>query len=290
MKKRRDSNLTVYKPLTPSLRERVQINYFILLSNNVRFSRLIKGISKKGGRNLFGRVTAFTNGGGHKKSYRFLSIYDIKGASPFFIINSIEYDPFRSAFINCCFFFEGGFFQYTLAAQNSNVGKLITANYFFSLPSEGSPCNLKYARVGDFIYNINLNSNFRYYIACSAGTFCKVMKKNLQTCWSRLSLPSGNIYDVSFNSVGFLGKVSNESHRFITISKAGRNRWLGLRPTVRGVAMNPVDHPHGGGEGKSSGGRPSVTPWGFYTKGKPTRKDKFMAFFIRKKKSRKKKQ
>jgi large subunit ribosomal protein L2 len=115
------------------------------------------------------------------------------------------------------------------------------------------------------------------------------MKKDISLFFSKLILPSGSLYTVSLSSLGFLGKASNYHHRFINLSKAGRKRWLGFRPVVRGVAMNPVDHPHGGGEGKSSGGRPSSTPWGFYTKGKLTRKKKTLKFFIRKLKKRKKK-
>jgi len=281
--------LKVYKPLTPSLRHKIQINYLVNLKNNQKFKKLIKGKNKKGGRNLFGRLTSFTKGGGHKKSYRFLSIYDIKKNLPFLIINSIEYDPFRTSFINCCFFKEGGFFQYILSAQNTKVGNLLSSNYYFLLPYEGSPCYLKYAKIGDFIYNVNLNRNLRYYVASSAGTFCKIMKKDISLFFSKLILPSGSLYTVSLSSLGFLGKVSNYHHRFVNLSKAGRKRWLGFRPVVRGVAMNPVDHPHGGGEGKSSGGRPSSTPWGFYTKGKLTRKKKALKFFIRKLKKRKKK-
>lgn len=289
MKKQQNKDLKSFKPLTPSLRQRIQVNYSEFLKNNKKFKKLTKGKIKTGGRNNFGRLTAFKKGQGHKKSYRFLSSYDLKNILPFLTVNSIEYDPFRTAFINCCFFYEGGFFQYTLSAQNTKQGSILGSNYYFSLPNAGSPCTIKYAKVGDFIYNINLNAAYRYYIASAAGTFCKIMKKDRKTICSRLVLPSGNLYSISFPSLGFLGKASNYSHRFITISKAGRNRWLGKRPTVRGVAMNPVDHVHGGGEGKSSGGRPSSTPWGFYTKGKKTRKKKEMPYFIRQYKQRKKK-
>ena len=289
MKKNLHENLKQYIPITPSLRQKTQVNYFKVLENNKKFKKLIKGKTKKGGRNSFGRLTAFKKGGGHKKSYRFLSLYDVKKHLPFFVINSIEYDPFRNSFINGCFFYQGGFFQYIIAAQNARVGNVLAANYYFLLPYEGSPCHLRFARVGDFLFNLNLNINHRYIVARSAGTFCKLMKKDIQSFFSKVVLPSGNIYTASLSALGFIGKVSNFCHRFINLAKAGRKRWLGLRPSVRGVAMNPVDHPHGGGEGKSSGGRPSCSPWGFYTKGKPTVKKKNLKFFVRKLKNRKKK-
>ena len=288
MKKPNNILLKLFKPFTPSLRHQIQINYSQYLTNKKKFKKLVKGMSSHGGRNASGRLTAFRKGGGHKKSYRFLSQYDTKKSLPFLIVDSIEYDPFRKSFISCCYFKEGGFFQYVLSAQKSKQGDLLASNYYFLLPYEGSSCYLKYAKIGDFIYNINLNKDYRYYVARAPGTYCKIMKKNLVDFYSNILLPSGNIYTVSFFAKGLLGKVSNDNHRFKNLSKAGRSRWLGIRPCVRGVAMNPIDHPHGGGEGKSSGGRPSSTPWGFLTKGKPTKKNKVSPYFIRKVKSRKK--
>jgi large subunit ribosomal protein L2 len=267
-------------PITSSIRHVIKINYYNL-SKKKKFKKLTLGFKKTGGRNCFGRLTAFRQGGGHKKTYRFLSKFDEKQSLPFSIIDSIEYDPFRSAFINCCYFKEAGFFQYVLAADKSKPGQILASNYFFNVPYPGSPSYLKFARVGDFFFNVNLTRNFNIYIACAAGTFCKIMKKEVSAFFVKLVLPSGCLYSVSVFSLGFLGKVSNINHRFTNIGKAGRNRWKGIRPSVRGVAMNPVDHPHGGGEGKSSGGRPSCTPWGFLTKGKPTRRKKLRKFFIR---------
>jgi len=251
------------------------------LSKKRRFKKLTKGFKKTGGRNVFGRLTAFNVGGGHKKSYRFLSIFDEKQNLPFSIIDSIEYDPFRSAFVNCCHLKEAGFFQYTLSADKAKPGQVLASNYYFNVPYPGSPTLLKFAQIGDFLYNVNLKANLNYYIACAAGTFSKIMKKELSEFYVKLVLPSGSLYSIALSSAGLLGKTSNSSHRFTKIGKAGRNRWKGIRPSVRGVAMNPVDHPHGGGEGKSSGGRPSCTPWGFLTKGKPTRRKKIRKFFIR---------
>lgn len=289
MKRNLDSDLKAYKALTPSLRQRVQVHYPKLLSPTGPFSKLLKGMKRKGGRNQFGRLTAFRKGGGHKRSYRFLSDYDVKRHLPFSVVHSVEYDPFRTAFVACAYFYEGGFFQYLLAAQGTEVGQVLGANYYFALPGAGSPCYVQFARIGDFLYNLELNPDRRYTVARAAGTACKVMQKDLPAGFSRIALPSGNLFDLSFSALGFLGKVSNPGHRFTCISKAGRARWMGRRPVVRGVAMNPVDHPHGGGEGKASGGRPSSTPWGYYTKGRKTRSQKALPFFVRKLKDRRRK-
>jgi large subunit ribosomal protein L2 len=265
--------LKKYKPITPSYRQRVQINLMSLLKKTKPIKSLVKGMKKSGGRNNFGRLTCFKKGGGHKKSYRLLSKNAYKKFLPYSIVNSIEYDPFRSSFICCCFLKETGSFKYVIAPQNIKVGSLLVANYGLRQPSNGSPCLIFYAQVGDLLYNINLNNGpFKNKIACSAGTFSKIIKKNVISFYSIIKKPSGILYSISFSSLGFLGKTSNPFKRYEIIGKAGRNRWKGIKPSVRGVAMNPIDHPHGGGEGKSSGGRPSVTPWGFPTKGKPTKK------------------
>jgi large subunit ribosomal protein L2 len=271
-----------FKALTPSLRQRIQINYSAIISINKRLKKLTKGKKSKGGRNAFGRLTSFKKGGGHKKSYRFLSSHDIKKKLPFFFIGSIEYDPFRSSFISCCFLKESGFFQYIITAQNTKKGSLLNSNYYFNVPYESSPCYLKFIKTGDFVYNLNLKNSKNHQVAKAAGTFCKIMKQEVNSYFSKVILPSGALYKISFSSLSFIGKSSNNFKRFTNLSKAGRKRWLGIKPTVRGVAMNPVDHPHGGGEGKSSGGRPSSTPWGFPTKGKPTKKKKVNNYFIRK--------
>jgi large subunit ribosomal protein L2 len=261
-----------FHPVTPTLRHRVQVNFKLILTGVKPFKSLIKGKIKKGGRNNFGRLTSFQKGGGHKKTYRTLSPTPL----PYSVVHSVEYDPFRSSFISCCFRKETGTFQYLLAPQNAEVGTLLIANYGLRRPNVGSPCLLFYANIGDLLYNINLFplGTFRYRVAAAAGTFCKVIKKEINHFYAIVKVPSGAFRSISLASLGFLGKASNPYHKFRVIGKAGRARWLGRRPVVRGVAMNPVDHPHGGGEGKSSGGRPSCTPWGFPTKGQPTRRKK----------------
>ena len=275
--------LKKYKPITPSYRQRIQINLMLLLKKTKPLKALVKGINKSGGRNNFGRLTCFRKGGGHKQSYRLLSKNTYKKILPYSIVNSIEYDPFRSSFIACCFLKETGNFQYILAPQSLTIGTLLIANYGLRRPSLGSPCLLYFSQIGDFLYNVNINNGpLSYNVAKSAGTSCKVLKKELKNFYSLIKLPSGVLRKVSLASFGFLGKTSNPDYRYTIVAKAGRNRWLGIRPSVRGVAMNPVDHPHGGGEGKSSGGRPSCTPWGFPTKGQPTKRKKLNNYIVKK--------
>ena len=274
--------LKKFTAITPSLRQRVQINLNLFLDKKKPLKFLIKGHKKKGGRNNYGRLTCFQQGGGHKQSYRVLSTHLQQKFLPYSVVNSVEYDPFRSSFIYCAFLKETGSFQYVLAPQNIKVGTFLASNYGLRRPQNGSPCLLYYTQIGDLVYNVNLNNGpFSYKVASAAGTFCKVVKKELTQFYAILQIPSGLFRKVSLASLSYLGKVSNPYHKFEIIAKAGRNRWLGKRPVVRGVAMNPVDHPHGGGEGKSSGGRPSCTPWGFPTKGKPTKRKKKNKYLIK---------
>lgn len=281
------SNNTVLKsfsPSSPSRRNQIQIDYSKILTsislglkkiNPIK--KLLKGLTKSGGRNNLGRLTAFRHAGGHKKRYRLIDSILTKKFLPFGIVNSIEYDPIRSSFIYSAFLRETGNFQYVLAPQQLKIGSFFVANYGLRNSIAGSPCLLYYSRVGDIVYNVNINTlphQKSYRIASAAGTSCKIVKKDLNGFNVVLKLPSSKLRKVSMFSLSFLGKTSNQENRFTSLGKAGRNRWLGVKPSVRGVAMNPVDHPHGGGEGKSSGGRPSVTPWGFPAKGKPTRRKK----------------
>lgn len=282
MKRQITQFLNYFTPLTPSLRQRIQVNLNFFLDKKKPLKFLLKGFNKSGGRNNYGRLTCFQKGGGHKQSYRFLSVNLQQKFLPYSVVNSIEYDPFRSSFICCCFLKETGNFQYIIAPQNIKIGTFLAANYGLRRSQDGSPCLLYYTQIGDLIYNINLNNGpYKYNIASAAGTFSKIIKKELHTFYGIIKIPSGSFRGVSLASLSFLGKTSNPYHKFRIIAKAGRNRWLGKRPVVRGVAMNPVDHPHGGGEGKSSGGRPSVTAWGFPTKGKPTKRKKKNSYLIK---------
>lgn len=265
--------MKTYKAITPSVRHLVQVNLTSFLSGHSRLKFLTQGKKNQGGRNNHGRLTAFRQGGGQKKSYRLLSTRTLTKMLPYSIVHSVEYDPFRSAFLCCCFLKETGTFQYILAPQNIQKGAFLSANYGLRRAQQGSPCLLYYANIGDLLYNVNLNHGpLDYAVARAPGTFCKVLKKEIRQFFSLLKLPSGAFRSVSLSSLGFLGKTSNPNHKFTVLGKAGRARWLNRRPSVRGVAMNPIDHVHGGGEGKSSGGRPSSTPWGWITKGRKTRR------------------
>ena len=280
--------LKYFTPYNNSLRQRIQVNFKLLVSysnknNKKPLKFLTKSLKNEGGRNNYGRITCFTQGGGHKKTYRYLSNKGNQKFLPYSIVNSIEYDPFRTALISCCFLQETGNFSYIIAPQNIKVGTLLASNYGLRMPNVGSACFLKYTQIGELVYNVNLNCGpFKHTIATSAGCFSKIIKKQLAYFFAIIKLPSGRFRSISLASLGFLGKASNPFKRFEIVGKAGRNRWLGKRPSVRGVAMNPVDHPHGGGEGKSSGGRPSSTPWGFPTKGQPTKTSKISKYEIHK--------
>ena len=268
-------DMKLYKPLTPSLRQRVQVNYSQYLTTGKPLKFLLSGQGKHGGRNSSGRLTAFRQGGGAAQRYRILSTRTAQKFLPYSVLQSIEYDPFRSAFIGCCYLRETGSFQYILAPQNPRVGGLLFSNYVLRRPNDGSACLLFYSQIGDLLYNVNLCQGPKAYrVATAAGTFCKVIKKEVRDFFAVIRIPSGSVRRVSLGALGFLGKVSNPNHKFRMLGKAGRSRWLGRRPSTRGVAMNPIDHPHGGGEGKSSGGRPSCTPWGYPTRGKPTRRSR----------------
>jgi large subunit ribosomal protein L2 len=270
------SSLQTFQPYTPSRRNQIQLNYAHLLeSKKLPLKSLTRGLRKSGGRNGFGRLTAFRHGGGHKRLYRASSMRFL----PFGLVSSIEYDPNRTAFIYSALLRETGTMQYTLAPQQLKVGSFFVANYGLRNSVTGSPCLLFFTRVGDLVYNVTLPNKSR--MSSAAGTSCKVVKKDIYGFHVVLKLPSSKLRKVSMLSLSYLGKTSNPDHRFVVLGKAGRSRWLGKRPTVRGVAMNPVDHPHGGGEGKSSGGRPSVTAWGFPAKGQPTRRKKSDKYLVR---------
>jgi len=259
-------NLKYKKPVTPSLRQTV-----LITSKNLEKKVRLKNLTiKKGtsnGRNNQGKLTIFTQGGGHKRLSRVIStnLFFNEG-----IIEAIEYDPNRSAFIAriytkqkqhiyiiACAFLKKG--NYIKDYSNSTFFKLFLGSFY----------SLQQLPLGSTVYKLNFPRN-KSSLAVAAGCSAKIVSKSSLVC--RIKLPSGEQRIFSPESSAFLGNVSNISYRYIKKGKAGRSRWLNRRPKVRGVAMNPIDHPHGGGEGKTSGGRPSVTPWGKVAKGQPTRK------------------
>ncbi len=241
------------------------------------FSKFLKNIKKKNGLNHKGQIIIRRRGGGHKRLLRFVDFsrnyLKIKNFSCYKILN-IEYDPIRSSNISLICTNTNNLF-YIITPENHKINQIVYSNDPKNI-SIGSDIQLKYIPIGSQIYNIELLPNTIGKLSRSAGAFSILLKKN--TNFSLIKLNSGQHYILSNNCWATIGQVSNMNKRFIKKFKAGQNRWLGKRPSVRGVAMNPIDHPHGGGEGKTSGGRPSVSLWGKLTKGKKTvkKKNKFI--------------
>jgi len=254
------------KPTTSSQRQLIQVNYGEL--SKVKPERsLLKGLSNSGGRNHQGRLTSFKKGGGHKRRYR---LVDFKRSSfSEATVASIEYDPNRSAFIAKVLDTSGSY-HYILAPLDLKVGAIVESGPDVPV-NIGNALPLRNIPVGTMIHNIELKPGHGGQYARSAGTFGVLIQKTEDGKHAQIRLKSKEQRLVPLDCMATIGIVSNLDHGSISLAKAGRSRWLRRRPTVRGVAMNPVDHPHGGGEGKTSGGRPSVSPWGKLTKGPKTR-------------------
>jgi len=258
-----DNLLKKTKPVTPSYRSLKLLQKTFLWKKRSLKSQT-KGFSRSLGRNIFGRITAFHRGGGHKKLYRKV---DFNRISTQGVVEGIEYDPFRTAFLARLYNAQLRSHYYILAPKNLfcgsyvNSGNLADIQLGHSLPLEKIP-------VGALIHNIAASFRKKGQIARAAGACAQLIQKTRS--YARLRLMSGEQRLFPLNTYATIGVVSNENNKLISLGKAGRSRWKNKRPYVRGVAMNPVDHPHGGGEGKTSGGRPSVTPWGKPTKGPKT--------------------
>jgi len=255
------------KPITPSQRQLKLLNKSSLV-NQPPFKPETQGSKTSGGTNNLGRITSFHKGGGHKQAYRHIDFYrtNLNG-----IVTSIEYDPNRTAHIALIFSTKTKDYSYIIAPKGVKKGDLIKSGDNADI-KVGHSLSLERIPLGSFIHNISIKPNKRGQLARAAGNYAQLIQKNQK--YGKLKLRSGEQIFISLNCTATLGTVSNENHNLISSGKAGRSRWLNKRPTVRGVAMNPVDHPHGGGEGKTSGGRPSVTPWGKPTRGKPTSRSK----------------
>jgi large subunit ribosomal protein L2 len=230
---------------------------------------LVEGLARASGRNCYGRITSRRRGGGNKRLYRIIDFKRDKFGIPAKVF-SIEYDPNRSARIALLHYADGEK-RYILAPVGISVGDMITAGEGADI-KPGNALPLKKIPVGTLLHNIELNPGRGGQICRAAGTYAQLVAKEGK--YALLRLPSGEVRNILASCLASVGQVGNVMHENITIGKAGRNRWLGNRPKVRGVAMNPVDHPLGGGEGKSSGGRHPVTPWGKPTKGYKTRNKK----------------
>ncbi|MBL6761339.1 MAG: 50S ribosomal protein L2 [PS1 clade bacterium] len=260
--------LKTYKPTTPGQRGLIQVDRAALYSGKP-VKKLTEGLTKSGGRNNTGRITARRRGGGHKRSYRIIDFkrrkFDMEAT-----VERLEYDPNRSAFIALITYTDGEQ-AYIIAPQRLAAGdKVISGESVDVKPGNAMP--LKSIPIGTIIHNIELKPGKGAQIARSAGTFAQLVGRDAG--YAIIRLTSGEQRLVLGTCMATVGAVSNPDQSNIKLAKAGRSRWLGKRPSVRGVAMNPVDHPHGGGEGKTSGGRHPVTPWGKPTKGRRTRSNK----------------
>lgn len=257
-----------YKPTTPG-RRGMMVSDFDTITTDKPFKPLLSPLKKKSGRNNSGRICVRRRGGGHKRQYRIIDFKRNKFDVPAKVA-TIEYDPNRSARI-ALLHYEDGEKRYILAPDGLQVGtKIVASDSADIIP--GNNLRIKDIPLGTLIHNIELKIGKGGQICRSAGTYAQLMAKEGR--YAQLRLPSGEVRRVLMECRATVGTVGNKEHSNIALGKAGRARYLGRRPKVRGVVMNPVDHPHGGGEGRTSGGRHPVTPWGVPTKGKRTRKNK----------------
>lgn len=257
-----------YKPTSPGRRSLVLVDRSDLWKGKPEKS-LTEGLRSKGGRNNKGRITMRRRGGGHKRRYRVVDFKRLKYDMPA-TVERLEYDPNRSAFI-ALIRYEDGELSYILAPQRLSVGDSVVSGTAVDI-KPGNAMPLQNIPVGTIVHNVELKVGGGGQISRAAGTYVQLVGKDHG--YAQLRLNSGELRMVRAECMAAVGAVSNPDQGNIKLGKAGRNRWLGKRPSVRGVAMNPVDHPHGGGEGRSSGGRHPVTPWGKPTKGKRTRSNK----------------
>ena len=270
-----------FKPNTPSQRGLILVDRSELWKGKP-VKALTEGLNSKGGRNNTGRITTRRRGGGHKRRYRKVDFkrrkFDVAAT-----VERLEYDPNRSAFI-ALVRYEDGELAYILAPQRLRPGDVVLAADRADI-KPGNAMPMENIPVGTIIHNIEMRPGKGGQIARAAGTYAQLVGKDAGNAQLRLS--SGEARMVPAKCMATIGAVSNPDNQNTNMGKAGRNRWLGKRPSVRGVAMNPVDHPHGGGEGRSSGGRHPVTPWGVPTKGKRTRKKKKSAAMIMRRRHKK---
>ncbi len=257
-----------FKPVTPTRRYQT-VNSFEEVTRSTPEKALLAPLGKSGGRNNQGRLTMRRRGGGHKRRYRVIDFRRDKIGVPGKVV-AIEYDPNRSAFIALIGYADGDK-RYILAPDGLTVGASLTAGPEAPI-QVGNSMPLTRIPLGSVIHNIEMNPGGGGQLARSAGAEVQLLGRDERR--AQLRLPSGEIREVPVECRATLGRVGNAEHGNVVLGKAGRSRWLGRRPKVRGVAMNPIDHPHGGGEGKTSGGRHPVTPWGKPTKGYKTRKRK----------------
>lgn len=261
--------LKTFKPVTPGLRQLVIVDRSELYKGKP-VKALTEGKVSSGGRNNNGRVTVRFRGGGHKQSYRLVDFKRRAKLGMPATVERIEYDPNRSAFI-ALVKYEDGTLSYILAPQRLSAGDVVMSGEQADI-KPGNALPLANIPIGTIVHNVELKIGKGGALGRSAGTYAQIVGRDQGYVILRLN--SGEQRLVHGQCFATVGAVSNPDHMNISIGKAGRSRWLGRRPHNRGVAMNPIDHPHGGGEGRTSGGRHPVTPWGKPTKGKRTRSNK----------------
>jgi large subunit ribosomal protein L2 len=258
-----------YKPTTPGRRS-ATVDDFSVLTKKKPEKSLTRSLKKRAGRNTEGKITRRHSGGGHKRLYRVIDFKRSKDDVPAKVV-AIEYDPNRSARIALLKYRDGGK-SYVVAPLKLKVGDTVMSGEKVDI-KVGNVLPLKNIPVGTIIHNIELKKGKGAELVRSAGGYAQLLAKEGR--YANIKLPSGEVRLVDLNCRACIGQIGNTTHEIIQLGKAGRKRWLGIRPTVRGTAMNPIDHPHGGGEGKNkTAGRNPVTPWGKPTLGYRTRKKK----------------
>ena len=273
--------IKTYRPVTAGLRHRTGQTYEELTADRPH-KPLLASLSKSGGRDSRGRLSMRNRGGGHKRLYRIIDFkrdkIDIPG-----VVETVEYDPNRSAFISLVRYRDGER-RYILSPLNLKVGQEIvsSAAQVDILPGNAMP--LRFIPLGTIIHNIEMKKDKGGQIAKSAGAGAQILAK--EGDYAQVRLPSSEIRRIHMDCRATIGQIGNLDHQNVDIGKAGRSRWMGKKPHVRGTAMNPVDHPHGGGEGKAKGGRHPVSPTGIPTKGFKTRQNKRTQVFIVRRRSK----
>jgi len=267
--------IKTFNPVTPGLRGRAGYT-FEELTTDKPYRKLLVSLHKSGGRNNMGRIAVRHHGGGHKRKYRIIDFrrdkLEISG-----VIETIEYDPNRTPRIALVKYLDGDR-RYILAPLGVKVGDAVLSTNGETEILPGNALLIKNIPVGTNIHNVEMSMGRGGQLARTAGAYATLMAKENE--YALLKMPSGELRKIHINCRATIGQLGNVERTNIKIGKAGRTRWLGWRPHVRGTVMNPIDHPHGGGEGKTKGGRHPVTPWGKPTKGYKTRRNKRTTKFI----------
>ena len=273
--------IKTYRPMTPGLRHRTG-NRYEELSGDGPYKPLLVSLPKSGGRDSRGHLSMRNRGGGHKQLYRIIDFKRDKIGIPG-KVETVEYDPNRSSFISLVKYRDGER-RYIITPAGLQVGQEVvsTDRQADILPGNAMP--LRFIPLGTVIHNIELRKDKGGQVAKSAGTGAQILAKEGE--YAQVRLPSSEIRKVHLDCRATIGQIGNLDHSNISVGKAGRSRWKGIRPHVRGTAMNPVDHPHGGGEGRSKGGRHPVSPEGIPTKGFKTRQNKRTQMFIIRRRSK----